>query len=210
MKIMNKYYVLFLLIFFTLLSCEKETKDISRVTYFPEIEVKGEQWQQIAVGGTFTDAGAIATAGATEIPVTTQGEVDVNTPGVYTIEYSAVNSDGFSVKNYRYIGVIDPSVTETDISGVYKRNAGALGLSTVTKISGNLYRTNNVGGVAAPTDATSVYFYYYNVGEIDAPFQDNGFNEFECIDESISEGVSYSWVVLNSGYGTALRTFVKQ
>jgi hypothetical protein len=210
MKILNNNFAFLFVIFLTLLSCEKETKDISRITYFPDITVKGEQWQQIPVGGTFTDAGAVATAGSDELPVTTTGTVDVNTPGVYIIEYSAVNSDGFSVKNYRYIGVIDPSVVDTDISGVYKRNAGALGLSTVTKISGNLYRTNNVGGIAAPTDATSVYFYYYNVGEIDVPFQDNGFNEFECIDESISEGVSYSWVVLNSGYGAALRTFVKQ
>ncbi|HMS52275.1 MAG: DUF5011 domain-containing protein [Sphingobacteriales bacterium] len=193
-------------------SCEKEktTANLSTITYYPVITLNGDQWNEIAVGGSFTDPGVVAKEGETEISVTTEGTVDVNTPGVYTISYTAVNKDGYSSTDYRYVGVIDPAVAGQDMSGAYKRNAGAQGIATVSKISGNLFYSNNVGGVAVPNPSIGVFFYYYAPGKIDVPFQNTPGNAFECTNESVELGVNFKWVVINSGYGAALRTFIKQ
>jgi len=195
---------------FAAFSCEEDkvTEGISKITYYPVITLKGEQWNQVAVGGTFTDPGATAKEGDTEIQVKVSGTVDTKTPGVYVITYDAVNKDGYSSTEYRYIGVISAAAT-TDITGSYQRNAGANGISKVTKVSGNLYKADNVGGVAVPAPGDAVLFYYFDKGKIGVPYQLTSGNAFECTDASIKEGVSYSWVVINPGYGTALRTFVK-
>lgn len=196
---------------FTASSCEEDkvTEGISTITFYPVITLKGEQWNQVPVGGTFTDPGATATEGETEIQVKVSGTVDTKTPGVYVITYDAVNKDGYSSTEYRYIGVISPAAS-VDITGNYKRNAGAEGVSKVTKVSGNLYRADNVGGVAVPAPGDAVLFYYFDKGKLGVPYQLTSGNSFEATDATIKEGVSYSWVVINPGYGTALRTFVKQ
>lgn len=196
---------------FAAFSCEEDkvTEGISSITFYPVITLKGEQWNQVPVGGTFTDPGATATEGETEIQVKVSGTVDTKTPGVYVITYDAVNKDGYSSTEYRYIGVISPTAS-VDITGNYKRNAGAEGVSKVTKVSGNLYRADNVGGVAVPAPGDAVLFYYFDKGKLGVPYQLTSGNSFEATDATITEGVSYSWVVINPGYGTALRTFVKQ
>ena len=196
---------------FAAMSCEEDkvTEGISTITNYPVITLKGEQWNQVAVGGAFTDAGAIATEGDKEIAVKVTGTVDTKTPGVYVLEYEAVNKDGFSSVEYRYIGVISAAAT-TDLTGSYKRNAGANGISKVTKVSGNLYKADNVGGVAVPSPGDAVFFYYFDKGKLGVPYQLTPGNAFECTNATVKEGVSYSWVVINSGFGTALRTFEKQ
>ncbi|HWV32331.1 MAG TPA: DUF5011 domain-containing protein [Dyadobacter sp.] len=203
--------IMIALTLFAAFSCEEDkvTEGISSITYYPVITLKGEQWNQVAVGGTFTDPGATAKEGDTEIQVKVSGTVDTKTPGVYVITYDAVNKDGYSSTEYRYIGVISAAAT-TDITGSYQRNGGANGVSKVTKVSGNLYRADNVGGVAVPAPGDAVLFYYFDKGKIGVPYQLTSGNAFECINASIKEGVSYSWVVINPGYGDALRTFVKQ
>lgn len=203
-------YTLFSVLLFVSCEKEKETGDLSKITYYPLITLNGDQWNTIDAGGTFTDPGVVAKEGDAEISVTTEGSVDVNTPGVYTIKYTAVNKDGFDASAYRYVGVISPNVKGTDMSGSYKRNAGALGVSTVTKISDNFYYANNVGGIAVPDPSVSVYFYHYDTGKLGVPFQFTPGNAFECVNATVELGVKYSWVVINSGYGTALRTFIKQ
>ena len=173
--------------------------------------MQGEVWNRITQGGTWTDPGVTAKEGEADIEVTVGGDVvDVNTPGAYAISYTATNNDGFSSTIYRYVGVISPSVEGIDITGAYKRDAGAFGVSTVTKIDENLYTTDNVGGVATGGPSTTVYFYHYDEGLLAVPSQDVMGSTFSCTDATIEVGVSYSWIVVNSGYGPALRNFVKQ
>ncbi len=213
---MRKYLIYIKILFLSavILSCEKEltTENISRITYYPVFEVKGDRWVQIDKGGSWSDPGVVGKEGTKVIPVKVEGadKVDLTTPGVYTIKYSAENKDGYAATTYRYIGVIDPAVKGKDITGNYKRNAGAGGVSAVTPVAGNLFKANNVGGVATASDEVSVQFYYYAPGMIKAPYQFNGSGYFETENEAITEGEGYSWVVLNSGYGTALRIFIKQ
>jgi Domain of unknown function (DUF5011) len=207
-----KYLYAALILSFSILSCtkEEETANVSRITYYPEITLKGQQWNEIPVGGTFTDPGVIAKEGANTLVAKVNGTVDPTTPGVYTITYVATNKDGFTAEEYRYVGVISSKVKGMDISGTYKRNAGQLGISNVTKIGGNIFYTDNVGGVAATNSGLGVYFYYYDDGKLGVPFQRTPGNAFTCTTATIKPGISYSWIVVNGGYGTALRTFVKQ
>jgi hypothetical protein len=188
-----------------------DSEGVSKTTYYAIIQLNGEQWNRVSQGDTWTDPGAVATEDEQEIALTTGGDVvDTNTPGVYTITYKATNKDGFSSTAYRYVGVIAPSVEGIDLTGKYKRNAGAFGVSTVTKVADNLYKTDNVGGVAAGGPGTTVYFYHYDDGTLGVPYQIVAGSPFYCTDASVDVGASYSWVVINGGYGTALRTFIKQ
>ena len=47
------------------IGCEKErdTENISTITYFPTIELKGDQWNTIKLGGSWSDPGATANEG---------------------------------------------------------------------------------------------------------------------------------------------------
>lgn len=197
---------------FAAFSCEEDkvTEGISTITYYPIITLKGEQWNVVKVGATFADPGAGAKEGDKDIEVKVTGAVDTKTPGVYTIQYDAVNKDGYSSTEYRYVGVISNAAWGVDISGSYKRNAGALGVSKVTKVADNLYKADNVGGVAVPSPGDAVFFYYFDKGKLGVPYQLTPGNAFECTNATIKEGVSYSWVVINPGFGTALRVFEKQ
>jgi hypothetical protein len=207
----NIVYI-FLCLSFVFFGCEKEreTENLSRITYYPTINLKGERWNEIPVGGSFTDPGVEAFEGATSLTAKASGTVNTGVPGVYTITYVATNKDGFEAEEYRYVGVISDKVKGQDITGNYKRNAGALGVSVVSKVKGNLFHANNVGGVAVTDPSLGVNFFYFDEGKLGVPFQRTPGNAFTCTNATIKPGVSYSWVVINSGYGTALRTFVKQ
>ncbi|KAA9341043.1 DUF5011 domain-containing protein [Adhaeribacter soli] len=203
------------------MSCDKEeTDNLSRITTYPIIAVKGEQFTSIPVGGTFKDEGVSATVGGAEIESVKSGDaVDVNTPGVYIITYTATNPDGFSVSANRYVGVIAPDAEALDLTGNYKRNAGALGVSKVTKLGPGHYTSDNIGGVAVGGPATTVHFFHTTGKTLIVPEQENAGGTFAAINASYNFGdpaatppvpASYTWTVINAGYGAAPRTFVKQ
>jgi len=206
----NLIYILLLspLLF---LSCrELDSEGVSKITYYPEIALSGEQWNVVMVGEAWTDPGAKATEGGAEIELAIGGDqVDTSTPGVYTITYSATNKDGFSAMERRYVGVITPYAASTDITGSYKRTAGSQGISDVKKIKNGLYTASNVGGTT-PDIAVPVTFYHFDGDKLGVPPQVVNNSLFSCDNATVQVGISYKWVVINSGYGTALRTFIKQ
>jgi hypothetical protein len=200
-----------------LLSCERdlETEGLSRITNYPVMTMLGDEWVVVMQGGTYTDPGATATIAGqpvevsiTQMPTPNQMP-DPNVPGVYVTTYTATNEDGYSISITRKIGVISPAAAAQDLSGQYKRNAGAGGISTITRLGPGFYQTDNVGGVAQPGPATTVKFFHYEGNTLNGPPQDVGGSEFSVIDGTVTPGVSYSWVVINPGYGDALRTFEK-
>ncbi|NOT38571.1 MAG: DUF5011 domain-containing protein [Saprospiraceae bacterium] len=206
------FYLVFssIILTFSFFSCEKVEENVSRITYYPIITLKGEQWNTVDVNGTYTDPGVEAKEGDKVIPVEIGGDVvNTNIPGVYTITYTAANSDGYTTTSYRYVGVIDPSVKGKDMSGSYRRNAGAMGVSVVTRISEAFYKSDNVGGIAAGGPATTVFFYHYKDDKLGVPLQLVAGSPFSCDNSTVQLGVSYKWIVRNSGYGTALRSFIK-
>jgi hypothetical protein len=195
------FLLAFSAVFFFSCDRERETEGVSRVTNFPLLTMAGDQWMSIPVGGTFTDPGATATEGGETITVTTSGQtVDPSTPGVYVITY---------------VGVIAPDAFGADLSGQYKRNAGAFGVATVTKLGPGLYRNNNVGGVAAPSGATTVNFYHTEGTKLVVPVQENSGGTFSAENATYTfaaggDPAKYTWTVINPGYLNNARTFIKQ
>jgi hypothetical protein len=205
------------LVAFVFTACEKESLGVSKITTYPTIELKGDVAMTILVGGTYTEPGFTALEGDKDITssAVVKGTVDTNTPGVYTISYTATNSDGFSYTARRYVGVITQEAANMDISGQYQRNAGAYGIATVTKTKyPGLYINNNPGGIVIKTEADNinVYMFHTDVNVVSVPSQDSKVGEFACINgtyDNSGEKPKYSWVCINSGYGTALRIFIK-
>jgi len=206
-----------LLIFF--ISCNKNpinnTEDkvgISKVTFFPTLTLKGSNPIVLTKGSTFTDPGITAKEGANDITYTTVGSVDVNTPGVYLLTYTAVNKDGFPASITRTVVIYqtDATASANDFSGNYARTSNG-SIATWTKIAPGVYSVFNPGG-APGTNLTAIVFNQTGF-EIHIPRQvTNDGNVTESSNETYSNLTppQYSWKIINPTYGTALRTFIKQ
>ena len=76
-----------------------------------------------------------------------------------------------------------------------------------------MYKTNNVGGVpGAPEYIYDVYFGFPDDTTVVLPSQGNPLGDaLEGKDVAYIPSTStFEWVVIGSGYGTALRRFVKK
>lgn len=100
--------------------CEKTTEGLTKVTYYVNFELNGDNPMLIPVGDNFTDPGVVATEGEEDVTesVTITDDVDTNEIGLYSVSYSAANADGFSSSVGRTVIVYDPAIT-TDASGDY-------------------------------------------------------------------------------------------
>jgi len=119
MKILYKYGLLIASVFF-LFSCSKETEGISRITDYVEFQFKGDNPAIVQVGKPYEDAGVIATLDGKDVSstVTVKSNVDYETMGMYTVEYTSVNTEGLKSRALRSVIVCNPGVT-TDLSGTY-------------------------------------------------------------------------------------------
>ncbi len=209
-----------LMAFFTMMiSCKKDsiidTADrvgISKVTYYPTITVKGDAVVTVTSGDVYTEPGVSATAGSADVPVTTAGVVDAGKDGVYTITYSAKNADGYSSFASRTVVVYttDPDAAAHDLSGTYLRTA--TGSSAVwTKIAPGVYEVFNPGG-SPGTNLTVVVFNPSAFNIMIPPQLASDGSPTSSTNESYinSSPATYSWKIVNPGYGGALRTFIKQ
>lgn len=150
-----------------LVSCEEDTtKDVSKVTYYPEITVLGDETMFVPQGGTFVDPGATATAGGVDIPfvVTAEGvyrgetTLNTNVPDEYIVRYTATNEDGFNIAGIRKVIVYKTGDLITDISGVYiattKRNGSFLNPSQGSSLNLKyIYIWKNNDGTYGVSDA---------------------------------------------------------
>ncbi|NJK84708.1 MAG: DUF5011 domain-containing protein [Bacteroidales bacterium] len=142
----NKLLIIFNVLLFTLFSCEKEgdSYDISEETIFPDIEY--EQSVVIQTGETFTPE-ATAKEGETVLDYTVTGSVDNTTPGVYTIIYSAENSDGYEKTSEQTVVVYDPSIVGTDVSGSIQdaNNNSRKGAISLVEGTTNIFYGSDMG-----------------------------------------------------------------
>lgn len=138
------FYTLLALSAFTMSACSSDPEySDTHVEYYPALSMKGESFVEHPVGTPYTDAGCTATFGdvdyTSKIQIDGLDEIDVNTPGLYTITYSAINEKypNLNASVSRTVAVCDPSIT-TDISGTYKVQAGSYRLynGTQTAFSG--------------------------------------------------------------------------
>jgi hypothetical protein len=112
------------------LSCEgdKVTEGISEITFFPDFDYKGEELVFSKCGAAFTDPGVTATEQGQSIPVTTSvsaligGGSLTSVPGTadrYTINYTAVNKDGYDAVATRTVWQVCTGDLKTSIEGLY-------------------------------------------------------------------------------------------
>lgn len=117
-------YSLFVSLAFVFASCDESTQDTSKITYFIDLELEGETTMLWPKGTPFADPGYMAILDGEDVTseVIVSGVLNVNTPGVYTLSYAAVNIDGFANTKQRTIFVYDPtpSTLETGIYTVSK------------------------------------------------------------------------------------------
>jgi len=197
--------------------CKKDEDPVSkevRVQY-PTITMNGGQFVSINIGGTYTDAGAVAfdsinSSNTDLMPI--QSEVDPTTPGLYPVIFEAENSYGFKSQSIRWVAVTNIPADE-DISGVYARTANGVEVNIDKKARG-IYSTDNVGGVPGdPSYLFPVYFVQLNDTDIVVPPQPGGFGEVSAYDTRLTKSPSdttIQWVVDGAGFGTALRVFSRQ
>lgn len=116
MKLLYKYSLIIASVFF-LFSCDKETEDISRITYYCKLDLKGGAVEFVSLGGTYTEQGWVATENNEDVAdkVTVTGTVNAQVAGIYPLVYSVNNSDGYPTSVERKVIVYDttPSVIAT-------------------------------------------------------------------------------------------------
>ncbi len=140
-------YILPVCALFMFTACEPdyETEGVSRITYFNDIELIGEDNLVVEQGGTYTEPGAKAFEDETDVSdqVVISGNIDVNTVGDYTVSYYIENVDGFGKTITRKVFVLpadrkisdeyDGKYTGTNSTGVYPSAV------TITHLGEGLY-----------------------------------------------------------------------
>ncbi|CAG5002927.1 hypothetical protein DYBT9275_03001 [Dyadobacter sp. CECT 9275] len=112
------------------LSCEpdKVTEGISDITYFPEFDYKGDEVVLASCGTAFTDPGVTAVENGADIPVNTTVSAMISggtvasvptTADRYTVNYRAVNKDGYPANASRVVWTACTGDLKTSIEGLY-------------------------------------------------------------------------------------------
>lgn len=138
----QRWYIGFLaLALLSFSACEKEETGltVSRVTKFATFDMAGDALIFLTTGDSFQDPGVKAFEGDQEVPVTVSGAVDPNTPGYYSITYSATNSDGFAASIVREVVVVDADAAQADLSGKYQGSGFGSDVVTITRLGPGYY-----------------------------------------------------------------------
>lgn len=125
---------------FVVTGCEKEsTGGVTKTTYYPVLELIGDEAVTIAVGDTYTDEGCVATLNGVDVSDQIEVRSNVNTSksGFYTVTYSAANEDGFSASISREVAVVDYS----SIASVYPNVSIAIPGATADWVVNFTYKT---------------------------------------------------------------------
>ena len=90
-------------------SCEKQSEGKTQITYYAQIVLNGDATLVVAKGSDFVDPGFVATMKGEDVTdkVTVTSDVDTSASGVYTVNYSIVNEDGFPANASRTVIVLD-------------------------------------------------------------------------------------------------------
>ncbi len=150
-------------------ACKKEdTAEVSKVVSvsYPMITLKGAPGDTViflATGSTYTDAGATLTddiTGAQSDLIGSTAEVDLSTPGVYYVTFSASNSNGFETTKNRVIVVYDATVPLEDYTGTYSQANGRV--VNVAKVADRLFTCDDLYGTF--TIPIPLYFVDFGTG----------------------------------------------
>src|SRR4051812_18578416 len=209
---MKKYFLIIAAIV-GLAACKKEDKVSQEVVVStPTITVTGDQFYSIHVNDpvpTITATAYDSVLGQSYTPTVDMTVVDNTTPGLYVINITVKNRNGYQGQSVAYVAVTDID-DAIDLSGTYER-VGTGAEVHVTKILRGLYETDDVGG--APTLPITAYFAQLNDTTIDLPPQPTEAGTLSAENASVSMmpgDTTFTYIVVNGSFGTAQRTFQKQ
>ncbi len=102
---------------FVMSSCDKDTEGMTWITYYPSIEILGDDPAVINLGETYVDQGCTAEMNGEDVSdrISVDSEVNSNEVGSYSINYIVYNDDGFSASASRTVYVVNP----TSIATIY-------------------------------------------------------------------------------------------
>ena len=130
------------------ISCDDEgdSVGVSKVTYFPTFEFPDGSTVVITTGSSFSPS-AVVKEGENELTPAISSDVDVAVPGIYEVEYSAINSDGYPGSATQQVFVYDPDIIPTDVTGniVDVTNATRTGVITLVPGTTNIFHATDMG-----------------------------------------------------------------
>ena len=204
---------------FALSSCSDEAPIGSKVTNYAVITLNndddGDMVTVVNQGDAYVEPGAVAIIDGQEVEVDIDGDVDANTIGVYKVDYSSTNVDGFTRTVTRTVIVLSPAPSAIDLSGTFFRNGNA---NNITRLSDRVYIADNAGGLVRGTDAEKavlVKLKFYNLDDtkVYGPFQTGTSASGISVETNIGTIInqnSFNWVLFASAtYGTAVRNFTR-
>ena len=215
MKIIK--HILTLSVVISFFACKKEDVEItdttvghSRITFFAELNMSGNEIMSVVKGSTFADPGVTATESGKTIPVTVTGTVNTNTVGLYELTYSAVNSDGFPASVSRSVFVIpEAEKPGVDLSGEYKAIGGAPSNAMVSKVAPGVYYTTNCwgGGSLAVIPA---YFICSDGATVNLPLQTGVAGRIQSEGNGTYVNGLISWTITRLDFASGPLTVAKQ
>ena len=159
MKKILFYTLMLCLSSFALTSCNDDNDELTdaKVTYYPTLEIQGAKFVEVPIGTTYTELGCKGVLRGEDCTsgIVTSGTVDINTPGLYYINYTYTNEQGYKTSTQRTVAVCDPTIT-TDIAGDYtvqegtyrsynNKNADFKGFSVkITRLAPGLFYINDL------------------------------------------------------------------
>lgn len=152
-------------LFFILLlwGCQKDTENVSRITYFPTFDFQGAPVVLHTLGAAYTDGAVTASEDGVDLPVTVAvaglgtgykgTTVPVTVADKYVITYTAINSDGFPGSKERSVYVAKNGDLVNNIEGLYTSTVFRNGTSgaqytnmkyvMITKTGANTYEISD-------------------------------------------------------------------
>lgn len=159
------YTMLFAAVAFVMASCsDDESEGLSRITYYPTIELQGDNPCVVPKGAAYTDPGYVSIMGGQDVSdkVTITGAPDTNKSGDYTVTYStAKNADGFGATTTRRVIVADAN---DPVEGLYWVSPASYRLRAGAQVAyGGSYPIvvlNNGNGTYSADDMLGGWYYY--------------------------------------------------
>lgn len=114
-----KNKLLYLMVFALALlvsSCDDEsTAGMTRITYYPTIEVLGNPSVVLNIGESYVEEGCYAELNGEDVSdkVVISSNIKSDKVGIYSISYAAFNEDGFSASASRTVYVVNPTSIAT-------------------------------------------------------------------------------------------------
>lgn len=134
-------------------------------TVAPVVTLKGDATMSVDFGGTFTDPGATATDdNDNDLTVTTEGTVNVNAAGEYTLTYKATDAAGNIGSITRTVYVVH---RKTNMAGTYSVSENCTG-------PGGPYTVGPYSASITPGAANNMALVFNNFGDFTTSVNVNG------------------------------------